>query len=61
LGFSLGDTMMGDGFCLCGRGYLALGTNPMSHFLAQVFSKSRLSSKSLEGLIGLLAYLELKL
>ena len=33
----------------------------MSYFLAQVFFKSRLSSESLEPLIGLLAYLEPKL
>jgi len=43
-------------FHLRGWVYLALGTNPTDHFL-----ESRLSSESLEPLIGLLAYLEPKL
>jgi len=52
---------MGACFGLCGRDYLALGANPRSHFLAQVFLESRLSSDSLEPLFGLLAYLEPKI
>jgi len=44
-----------------GQIYLALGANPMSHFLAHVFLESRLSSESSEPLIGFIAYLEPKL
>jgi len=61
VGFSLGDVIMKACFCLCGQVYLALGANPTGHFLAQFFWESRLSSKSLEPFIGLLAYLEPKL
>ena len=42
-----------------GRVYLALGTNATSHFLAQVFFKTRLTFESLQPLIGFLEYLEL--
>ena len=52
---------MGTCFRFFGQGYLILGAKPMSHFLAQVFFEPRLSSESLEPLIGLLAYLEPKL
>jgi len=57
-GVSMGDVIMGTCFCLLGQFCLALGTNPISHFWAEVFLDSRLSSKSLKPLIGLPAYLE---
>jgi len=44
VGFSLGNIIMGTCFRPCGRVYLAVGTNPMDHFLAQIFLESRLSS-----------------
>jgi len=56
VGFSLGDVIIRACFHPCSQVYPALGTNPMGHFL-----KSRLSSRSLEPLTGLLAYLEPKL
>jgi len=40
-----------------GRGHLALGTNPTSYFLAQVFLEIRLKSESVEPLIDFLAFL----
>jgi len=45
---------------LFGQLYLALGANPMSHFLAKFFLQTRLRSASLERLNGFLAYLEPK-
>jgi len=47
-------------FRLFGQVNLALGANPTSHFLVQVFLETRLSTESLEPLIGFLAYLEPK-
>jgi len=41
--------------------FLALGAKPTSHFVGSSFLETRLSSKSLETLIGFLAYLEPKL
>jgi len=49
--FSSGNVIRGACFCLCGRNYLALHANP-THFLDQVFLESRLSSESLNALIG---------
>jgi len=45
-------------FCLFDQVYLALGT---SHFLGSKFFVTRLSSETLEAMIGILAYLEPKL
>jgi len=44
----VGDVIMGACFCFLGQFYLALGASPTSHFSAQVFLESRLSSESLE-------------
>jgi len=61
VGFSLGDAIMRTCFRLCSQVYQALGTNPTGHFFGSSFLEFRLSSKSLEPLITLLAYLESKL
>jgi len=57
LGFSAGDVIMGACFCLFDQVYLALGTNPICHF-SLIFLETRLSSQSLEPMIGLLACLQ---
>jgi len=42
LGFSVGDVIMGSRFRLFGQFYLALGANPLSQFMAQVFMETML-------------------
>jgi len=59
LGFSGGTSQVGVFFGLL---YAAMDANPMSRFFrSSFFFKTRLSSESLEPLIGFLAYLEPKL
>jgi len=55
------DVIMGTCFHPCGRVFLAFGVNPTNYFWLKFYLESRLSSKSLETLIGLLAYMEPKL
>ena len=57
----MGDVIMEACFHLFGQVYLALGANPIGHFLAHVFLETRLKSTFLGHLIGILAYLEPKL
>jgi len=54
----MSDVTSGGVLRFFGQFYVALGANPMSHFWLKFFLESRLSSESLEPLIGFLAYLE---
>jgi len=57
----VGDVIIGASFQLFDQVYLSLGANPTSHSFGSMFLETRLSSESLEPMVGILAYLEPKL